>query len=252
MLNGYSRPDNMPKIIQAWRDQSFKDICIVAVDNRSFNTEQLLGKQILYPDSALWKADDVWRWTNNNGCPCKFYPALSYTNYKYCIFADDDTIPGKTAIEHLLYYAHQLNDNFATIGQIGRIFSMGIDSKDKRYSTSNKSCHFIASVHLTIRAHLFHTRNLVHALSFRNELACHSEEGQRLSHIHDDFLLNMGIQKQTRRNSYIVSSPHKHQQLIEHDLDDNRGVWKRATHFSERNRMVELSLELGWEPNGNA
>lgn len=245
VLTNYSRPQNMGKVIQAWRNQTHIAKHIVIADNAPvFNTTSIFNG-----------ADDIWMWERNSGCPCHFYPALSYTpfDYPYIIFADDDLLPGDSAIEVLLNNAYALDNKFSTIGQIGRTFLLD-QPQGKRYSGRNMAARKVFSpveTHLTCRAHMIRTEYLPHVLSFRNRLSLHSREGNRLAQIHDDFLLCMGIQIATKYPSYLTPIDRNIEissALIRHDLDDNKAVWRKPGHWEDRNRMVDLSLELGWKP----
>lgn len=247
VLTNYSRPQNMGRIINAWREQTHKEKTIVVADNSPAVMDE--GA----PISELDGADDVWSWLRNSGCPCHFYPALSYTpsEYPYTIFADDDLMPGRNALEVLLNHAHLLNNQFSTIGQIGRTFLLD-KSYGNRYSGRNsntRDVHLPVKTHLTCRAHMIRTEYLPYVLSFRNRLSLHSREGNRLSQIHDDFLLCMGIQVVTKYPSYLTMvSRNIDNELVRFDLDDAKAVWRKPGHWEDRNKMVDLSIELGWNP----
>lgn len=249
VLTNYSRPENMPKIIKAWRDQSISGNKIIVADNRDIQ----LVDRIKYTNYLCCpnEVDDVWHWTENSGCPCHFYPALSQTRYKYTIFADDDLIPGKNAVQNLLNHAHILNDEFTTIGQVGRTFLLD-KLEGSRYSGRNQAARnemYPVRTDITCRAHLVHTFNLPYVLSFRNELCKYPDpDAERLAHIHDDFLMCISIQQKTGHPSYLITnSKNRDDLLVKEDLDnDNKGAWKRPNHFTERNKMVDLSLALGW------
>lgn len=232
------------------------------VDNRPFGAAREIRDNVqelhyeYYPHKSIPHnhcngVDDVWRWTTNSGCPCHFYPALAYTRYKYTIFADDDLIPGKGAIELLLRSAVFLKDHFTTLGQIGRIFSMK-SNEGERYNSRNtpqRSEQKPVRTDLTCRAHMILSRHLPYAFTFRNDLVRLGEDAERLAHIHDDFLLCMGIQRIIRQPSYILPfRTNVEDRLIETDLDDNKAVWRYATHWEDRNKMVDMSIELGWTP----
>lgn len=242
VLNNFSRPQNMESIVGAWKWQTYKDVHIVMTDNTG-----------LINSGKFFGVHDCWQWNINSGCPCHFYPALSYSpvEYPYTIFADDDLLPGRYAIETLLWHAETLENEFATIGQIGRTFILN-QPEGKRYSGRNSIARHPTApmrTHLTCRAHMIRTEFLPCVLSFRNCLALHSLEGNRLSKIHDDFLLCMGIQEQTGFPSYLTTvESNKECALIKDDLDDNKAVWRKSGHFEDRNKMVDLSLELGWKP----
>lgn len=244
ILNTFSRPQNTGAIVNAWKTQSIVPNRIVLVDNNA----KPPGVEH-YPSVPMSSVDDVWRWTTNSGCPCHFYPALAYTKYKYTVFADDDLIPGSGGLELLLRSAAFLKDRFATLGQIGRVFMLS-NGEGMRYNSRNtpqKDETKPVLTDLTCRAHMVLSRNLPSVFSFRNEVAELGEDAERLSHIHDDFLLCMGIQRSINQPSYILPfRKNPEDRLIKTDLDDNRAVWRSPTHWEDRNKMVDISIELGW------
>lgn len=147
--------------------------------------------------------------------------------------------------------AAYLKDRFSTIGQIGRIFQLG-NPEGSRYNSRNtpqRSDTKPVRTDLTCRAHMILSRYLPYVFSFRNDLVALGEDGERLAHIHDDFLLCMGIQRMIRQPSYILPfRMSTEDRLIKTDLDDNKAVWRSPTHWEDRNKMVDMSIELGWQP----
>lgn len=245
VLNFFSRPHNFAKVIHAWKNQSI-ECPIIVVDNRN-DKEETVSK-------IGWRLQDVWRWTVNSGCPCHFYPALDYPQYKYTLFADDDLLPGPRAVETLLKCAKSIDDKFATIGQQGRKFNLD-NAPGYRYSgrsSFHRKSGEMVKTHLTVRSHLILTENLPHVLSFRNQLARMGESEFRMSRIHDDFLMCIPLQMRGLP-SYLTpltidTRYPKQYELIMEDVDDKSALWKNNQHFEDRNRLVDIALDMGWKP----
>ena len=259
VLTCYSRPQNMPQVIDAWNRQTVP-VNVIVVDNRKwtpidFETYQGDTESIEeYPCSQLsgngYDAPlDVWRWMENSGCPCWLAPAIMLGHkYKYIVRADDDLLPGKRAVEHLLKTAYVCDDDFSTIGQVGRRFT------EDKYNRSNvKQWPFCDSkmtrVDLTCRALMVKSRDVIHAFDFRQQLLDTGEpDAAKLVDVHDDFLICMGVQLATEHPSYITSyTDDDETQLVKTDIPNGpESCYKRPGHYEERQRMVELSRMVGW------
>lgn len=239
----------MPQVIKAWKEQTSKPTVIV-VDNTGFRKGEVFNIRQPYPDANLDGADDVWRITTNLGCSCNFYPALASPQYHHVLFADDDHIPGPNCLNHMLNWAERLGGNFASVGQTGRNFLLDW-GPGKRYSGRSVPSLFVqgcAPCHITCRAHLVRNDLLPHVFAFRQSLLNKfGEEADRLCKIHNDFVMCLGIQMATDLKSYCIQAHNPEDKLFMEDLDnDGRGLWKRPEHFSERNRMVDMALAVGW------
>ena len=246
VLTNYARPHLMSEAIRAWSEQTVRPARVVVVDN-SPNTDE----QERYPRAELSGADDVWRMGTNLGCPCHFYPALAHFEHEYTVFADDDFLPGRNALAHLLGAAKAVDDKFSTIGGTGRDFLL-----DRRAGLRYRGNSVPRTVpgkavrtHLTCRSHLVRTDYLYHVIPFRRKFLKYGDEGFKLASVHDDFLLCMGLQIGTGFRSYTIERPEAHEdRLFLQELDTAGGLWRRPEHFKERNRMVDIVLELGWKP----
>lgn len=251
VITNYSRPQNLPDVIRAWREQTVPSK-IVVVDNSPINSQT--GREG-YPSGNFDQADDVWRMQTNFGCPCHFYPALAEYKFRYVMFADDDFIPGSKALAKLLVLADASGGRFATIGQFdaARNFLLSMQP-GKRYSgrsVPHCSPNSWVKAHITCRGHLVRQDLLYHAIPFRNKLVeKFGGEAENLCNIHDDFLMCLGIQMGTGFCSWMGGRPEDpDERLYKVNLDtpnDKTSLWKRPTHFQERNRMVDMALEIGW------
>lgn len=259
VLTNYSRPQNMPRVIRAWREQTVPSR-IVVVDNTPPPTErkERPTSTEAYPREEVQGADDVWRMTINHGCPCDFGAALQVCHeFRYIMFADDDFVPGKRALQNLLSLATspRVGNNFATIGeQTGARMFLLDRPEGKRYkgnSVPHVSPGMAAPCHLTCRAHLVCADLLYHVIPFRHMFKQYGDEGLRLVNKHDDFLLSLGIQMGTGYPSYCMRTAREidyDDKLFAQNIEENNPLWKRPGHFEERARMVDLSLALGWKP----
>lgn len=255
----------MPRVIRAWREQTVPSR-IVVVDNSPLpkpGTEFVTCEP--YPNKLFQgvehengRADDVWRMGINHGCPCDFGPALQVCHeFKYIMFADDDFLPGKRALQNLLSLATspRVSNNFATIGEQTGARMFLLDRPEGKRYRGNSVPHCPPSMfvpcHLTCRAHLVRADLLYHVIPFRQRFKPFGEEGLRLVNKHDDFLLALGIQFGERYPSYCMRTSRDidyDDKLFAENIEETDPLWKKPSHFEERARMVDLSLAVGWKP----
>jgi hypothetical protein len=263
VLTCYSRPQNMGRVIDAWNQQTVP-VTVVVVDNRPYTkitiADGAFGDPIkgeLYPCYELsgdgyLSPSDVWRWTKNSGCPCWLAPAAMLYRHKYVVKADDDFLPGTRAVDHLLKTAMICDDEFSTIGQVGRILTPGKYHRGNVKLRDFDSEAEMTRVDLTCRGFLVKSRDIIHALDFRQQLLDSDPESEEIKHlvgIHDDFLICMGTQLcYESRPSYIISSTRDPEDLlIKTEIPNGpESCYKRPGHYEERQRMVELSESIGW------
>jgi hypothetical protein len=248
VLTNWRRPANLAACVVAWRDQSHPPARIVVVDNNPFHRPE--------PEAANWLdlgAADVWRINENLGPPCRFLPAVAHWDTPYVVFADDDLLPGREAIETCLRLIASRGDDFAVIGQEGRRFGRGDDGEYfYRYGNTPRAAHPVR-VDTTVRCHFTETSLVLAALSLRASMTDpppgRAAVGSRLARVHDDLLLNLGVQRLTGRPSYVLPLGTPEQQLIRDNLpggNNGTAVWKRPEHLPERNLFVSLAAACGW------
>jgi hypothetical protein len=233
VLTNYSRPQNLPLCINAWRKQTAKPARIVVVDNRPYTAEER------YPLHELAGADDVWRWRVNSSCSCKFAPALLCNDCEHVLFADDDLLPHPTALEHLVLAASRVDGKFAAIGQYGRRFK---EEAGKRYMYGNslRTPGTSARTDNVCRMQLVRCDQLPYALLLRRHIPAH------LVLMHEDLLLNLGVQLFLRLPSYVLPLE---QDAVAADLPGNTGaeaLYRRPQHLAERNEFVDAAVAAGW------
>lgn len=252
ILTNFSRPQNMPRVIQAWREQTVKCKIVVADNSPGVGVDH--GSSSYY-SQELEGADDVWRWTENSGCPCWIAPAVMLYGHRYVLRADDDLLPGKRAVEHLLNTAKMLNDEFTTIGQVGRKFSRWMTEVDMGYGYDRKNVPMgglPVKVDLTCRASFFKAESAMWIPVFRQTLLTHRntdpELAKKLVGIHDDFLLCMGVQTWTGQPSYVIPQLLDQETLLvkENLKNGPESVWQRPNHYEERDQMLQLCHQVGW------
>lgn len=270
VLTNYKRPQNMNRIIQAWKSQSVPTY-VVVVDN-SPHASQIGAFGEPYPIAVLEKADDVWRIGNNLGPVCRFAPALMLAHdYEYCMFADDDFIPGSRAIETCMEVA-QKHPTFATIGHHGRNFH-SINTCQTSISPRYKEDWMYqygnvqqrgepVPVDLTVRAHFIKTENVFYAIRMACRIINHYEGSsyspiypssqektttKEMCKVHDDFLLCCGNQIPDRQSLILPYSDDRERWIVKEDLDTDGGLSKdRQKWLIERNRMLQLCIRSGW------
>jgi hypothetical protein len=273
VLTNYKRPQNLPKIIDAFRQQTRKVDHLVVVDNSPKKApveEQVMGgthpdAQVkwetrdypeAYPNGLFNSVDDVWRFTTNLGCPCHYAPALCHFEYKYCLFYDDDVLPGRMAVDYILREAAILGDKFSTIGQRGRNFKLHNNPGHRYvYGDVPQPKDSPVKCNLNISGHLVRTDLLYYILRFRTELIkAFGDEAKKLCGIHDDMLTCLGLQLYTYFPSYITSigtdweTKLMKESLSQANSDGSPPIHRRPEHLAERNRFVDMAIQLGWSP----
>ena len=262
ILTNYSRPQNMSRVIASWRDQTVP--CkIVVVDNTFVGDkekklrpdEERCGGIIVPEKYPYWmlgatrQADDVWRWTENSGCPCWLAPAVMLYGHRYVLRADDDFLPGRRAVEYLLDTARTLKDEFTTIGQIGRRAESGATAYVYHRGNVPRETYAVRT-DLTCRVSFMRAEVPMMALAWRNLLLKEhpSEETSRLVGVHDDFLLCCGAQRMTGWPSYVIArTDDPETELVKTEIPNGpEACYKRPNHYAERETMVALSVRAGW------
>ncbi len=241
VLTNWKRPGNVRACIDAWRVQSIPPASLVVVDNSPPQPGET------YP--AFAGADDVWRVGRNLGPSCRLAPALQLHGHRYVLFADDDYVPGRLAVAHLLRAASDLGDRFATLGEQGRNFLLALP-EGMRYSMQAgvpRVPGVATPCHLTVRGHLVRADLLVCCTAFRDHLD--SLGKGHLADRHDDFLLSIGIQRETGLPSYVTPlETNPEERLIRTPLPEPDACHMRPTHLAERRELVDLALAWGWSP----
>lgn len=247
ILTCYSRPENMSRVVSAWSSQTARSKVII-VDNRRYTGQEH------YPFHH--GVDDVWRWTWNSGCPCWLAPAAMLSHkYKYIVRADDDLLPGTRAIEHLLKTASDLNDQFAAIGESGRIFHRESNGVIRyRYGDVQRTLNAPRKVDVVCRASMVLAKYIPTILEWRNRLATNvvnsGHWGEDLVNVHDDLLTSTAIQKSGQLPTYITPWSADAQTMLVHTelsgANNELAIHKRPGHLRERQAFVDMAISNGW------
>lgn len=240
IVTNYLRPSNTVEICQRLLRQ---DCDVVIVDNCPGPS---LESQGLLPNGIM----DVWRWHQNSGPACRFAPVWMMSHeYRYAWFVDDDLMPGEHALESLLMLAGTLEDKFATIGQIGRIFRR---RRRGRYQYVKRNVGradgATTKVDCTCRMHFVRAEMVGEIMPAKIALQskCRTEHYR-----HDDLWLCLSAQKATGFPSYLIPARPDNWQLIEKNLDDGVGrgvesVSSVPTHVTDRTELINLFAGIGW------
>lgn len=237
----WRRPDNIGRIVAALLAQTKPIDKITIVDN-SPN-----GSLI----SNAGRKVSVWYFPDDGiGPVCRFAPALLHCKYDYTMFVDDDLVPGRALHEQFLATARVLDNKFATIGDVARIYR-------QTGSLSKPSYYYVMSdvprhddkprvVDLTCRGHFIRTSDVRYALEFRDKLRQNYTDDDWLKH--DDILLCCGIQLFTGKPSYLLPtvSPHKKHRLVSTALNDDNAMSRQSNHHSVRNTLITRATSIGW------
>ncbi len=259
ILTNWKRPQNMPVVIDAWREQSLAPAAVVVVDNSPAATvvHEYLGElegpwmREGYPNVRFEGVDDVWRMKTNIGPLCRLWPALAMApQYDYALFADDDFLPGREGLLAAVQAAKFVNDKFATIGQEGRTF---LTPQENRQLNSPGWCYKFGNtprladgpqiVDCTVRCHLVLATHLPRVLRFREKLPA------ELCESHDDLTMCLGLQVDPGYPSYILPASSLERQLIKENLPGCNGpesCWKRPDHLTQRSQFINLAYGAGW------
>ena len=239
VLTNWSRPANLPVIIQAFKRQTVS-VDIVCIDNSHVDAMGLGSVGV-----------ETWRVPRNLGPPCRFVPAAADVGHEFVLFFDDDMVPGPSAVDGLLKCAADCHGKFATIGQIGRRFGSRRRGSILRYRRLNspRLPRHLCPCDMTCRAHFVRREAVVHALAFR-ELLIARKRADCLVHvgIHDDILLCQGAQLATGWPSYLIPIGAAEYDLNVCELDDSNALnHRRRSHVQERHDLANWSVELGWK-----
>jgi hypothetical protein len=242
ILNNYRRPQNFPRIIEAWKQQTVPPR-IVVVDNSPADSGP-------YPSPLFAGADDVWRFADNAGCSSHFAPAFIVNeSFEFVLFADDDLLPGKGAIEYAVNCADKVGCCFSTIGQCARKFELE-NAPGGKYNPRLgplPSDKYMVRCDTTCRVHLVRYDLLHHILAFKHKLlSMFNKRARAVVGLHDDLLMSLGIQLGTGYSSYILPVTEPENRLIKTDLDDDVALWRRPNHRAERCDFVDMAIAAGW------
>jgi len=247
VLTNWVRPDNVVKIVSAFRSQTVP-VQLVLVDNSPHEYEEFWRE---HPDTVS-QLDDYWRFLNNAGPPCRFAPAWMRHDHKYVLFYDDDLLPGPRAVEYLLDMAESVKDAFATIGEIGRRFRQNASGEWQYVARNIGRGPALTPVDCTCRAHFVCAEVMSLVLQWKWQLLSrfgddgHLEGDRRGWWREDDFLLSLGIQAAMRWPSYLTPAGPPETQLKYKGLPAPNAHCARQFHCTDRDRHINMAAAIGW------
>lgn len=226
----WKRPDNILPILNAFRNQTIP--CQITVFDASPEGFEL-------PAEALPLIDTLYRCNRNRGAFNRFIPAFGY-ELTYTYFHDDDMLPGSRVLEHFVRHARQCDNEFAVLGQIGRIL---VESTvyDGALNPGREPERLLA-VDSIIRGYFVKTDRLLHMLQFKQKMGL-----QRIGNF-DDLLLSTSIQFYTGFPSYLTpkDSPDPEEKINKEELPEPFAVWQTPQHFPQRNDYLMRAFVAGW------
>lgn len=261
VLTHFKRPANVPHIVKALRAQSRAPDEIVIVDNHPQEDREDKSFAVRAPDyyqipcqvPAEYGADDVVRMFQNAGPPCRWAALIGRWDADYFYFCDDDLLPGANCLQFLLDTAKSVENEFATIGQKGRVYHRRRRGVWRYRSKNVPATNRAVPVDMTARAHLVRGDLLYHALGFACELARKYGDSPWTVKVHDDIVLCQGIQRAKGWPSYITplgpdaSTKINSQELSTRDANGAKvAVCGRSSHMEERSQLIRMCENLGW------
>lgn len=225
ILTNWKRPFNLPAIADAFRSQTCPPKALFVVDSHLESEPQ--DRMTLETASRF---DEVYRVPDNG--PSSRFAGGVFVDTKYILFFDDDLLPGKSLVESIERQAAELNDEFATIGGVGRWVRRGNIRKGNIRTSTTKP----VPVDITCRAHLILSEHLSHAI---HERIVATKSGLSISELrNDDLFLSLGIQKWTGHPSYLQSRKSPTQAVRRKNLPAPFACGRNSDHKRSRNQLV--------------
>ena len=228
IVSNYKRPENLLPICKVLAAEP----CDVIVADNS-------------PDRSSERYDwpgvtDVWCWVRNSYPPARWYPAAAVSHeYDYVVLIDDDAMLAPGFVGRLLELSAELNDEFANIGPMGRMFTCRRGNwRYHRGEVQGKVCN---TTDMAVRGYWVRACNIVYAIQYRNMLAHRGASPEMLKQ--DDIMLNVGIQSWTNLPSYVTGGWYSKK------FADDRGYAFSGLdpNFRQtRYDLIKLCHELGW------
>ncbi|MHC4402959.1 MAG: hypothetical protein ACYTG0_25135 [Planctomycetota bacterium] len=184
---------------------------------------------------------DVWCWKENSHPPARWYPVAALSHlYDYVVLIDDDAMLAPGLVGRLLIMSANLNDDFANIGPMGRMFRYR--RRGWRYSRGQVAGTPYDRTDMAVRGYWIHADSILDVVRFRNLLA-QTESATPEMLKQDDIILNVGLQHYTKSPSYVAGGWYSKK------FADNRGYAfsQLDPHFKQtRYDLIGLCHRLGW------
>ena len=235
MIINWKRPKNVKRIVEAFHDQSETDRKIVLVDCAPH-------KRYTPDRETLRLCDEVFRWRHDLSPASRFVAGFMHNDCKYTYMHDDDAIPGTRTLELYKTWASKLKEEYSVLGVQGRNFSI----KNRAYVKGRIDLiDDLTKVDTTIRFHWTRTQDFGAILDFKWKII---NEYPRDTEVlrEDDLLLNVAIQQRTGKPAYLVKPPDSSYSSREQDVKSKDAHSDRDFHYRNRDRFVDIALNLGW------
>ena len=230
VLINWKRPKNIGIIIQALRDQTIP--CTITLCDCHPSKEYAL------PASVIKRVDRVYRWKHNLGAYSRYLPVAGF-DHSYTFLMDDDLLPGRQCLEAFLEAALQLEDEFAVLGQFGRIISPDgyYHAVDIPLIDRFKEVDFI------VQSYFVKTCNLHYLLKFRWDIGYFEDELPE-----DDLLLCAALKYYKDLRCYLIPLKTNRESLLnQHVLDESFGLSYRKDHLYKRQLFLDRIIYYGWK-----
>lgn len=245
VLINWKRPANIPRIIAAMRAQT---VCLhISI------MECALSPEFRLSDEVRAMADSVFTMNFNSGPVARFIPPLLMPQFKYTYFGVDDHEPGPRHVEWLLQTAVRLDDQFATIGQDGRLIRDGqiVKQKGRMHGVHPTPTDVVTSSELCL------TRWLPHVMLWRAEFL--ATIGRDCSTFEDDLFLCFGAQNAASNAhnrpvpSYLTPQPPTGDESWRvRKLAAPNALCGRPGHDDMRNHFIHCAQQFGWSSKSEA
>lgn len=232
IISNYRRPDNLEPLCRVLQ----REPCdIIVADNSPDRSSDSYERSWL-------GVMDIWCWKDNSGPPARWYPAVAVSHrYDYVVLIDDDAMLSPGLIDRLLVISKTLDDKFAVIGPMGRLFRRR--RRGWRYSRGHAALDGepLPRTDMSVRGYWIRGKCMVDALRFRDLLAENGATQDMLKQ--DDIIVNVGLQLYGGMPSYLVGGWYSKRYADEHGYAFSRTCQNfRQTRYD----LIGLCHKLGW------
>ncbi|MEP6670853.1 MAG: glycosyltransferase [Chthoniobacter sp.] len=229
VIVNWKRPQNVRRIVEAFALQKrFSSITLIDAAGQP---------EYALPPDVLRQADRHFIFSDNFGSFNRFVPCLGYMA-PYTLFHDDDLLPGRHAIEHLVNCAAEY-PHFSVMGEFGR----NISAQGKELTADmRRSPRKVLPVDFLVRSYFVRTANLKHFFIAAAALGVDRIECE------DDLLLCTSLQQATKYPCVVTRDAGKEASLACEHLPEPFALWHRPEHFPRREQFIRSQMESGWRP----
>jgi hypothetical protein len=222
VVTNWRRPQNIVKILEAFRNQSVP--CTLSVVDAG-------GEEYRLPAEAREMADNIYTMSQNYGAYNRYIPLANY-HREFTYFHDDDMLPGTRAMEHFIASARQVPHG-ALFGQMGRRI---VD--EYKPSGVRRDVERCVSVDMVVRGYFVRTEHLYTIIRFRNLMGKQVRE--------DDMLLAWGIRSFTDKGIYVTpDSGDPEERINKAELVTSHALSEDRDHLTMRTRFWQEAKALG-------